>query len=233
MVLAALADAFVGTGRISKFLTAEELGDPYLINANHELALDIDGDFTWEHVGKSADESVVQPKNPSNSGALDDTSSVTKKPEVPKKSKADKGTSVLPSETKNSAVEEIKAEDEQPFMLNNLRIKVARGSFVAIVGRIGSGKVCFCPFITDGANSRQSSVMQAAIGEMRKINGHVSRLNLWCIWDPDPSNDLQVTFGGSIAYVPQSPWIRNATLRENVVFGQHDDEQKYISILAA
>lgn len=38
-------------------------------------------------------------------------------------------------------------------------------------------------------------------------------------------------FGGSIAYVPQSPWIRNATLRENVVFGQHDDEQKYISIL--
>ena len=46
-------------------------------------------------------------------------------------------------------------------------------------------------------------------------------------WYP---NVFQVTFGGSIAYVPQSPWIRNATLRENVVFGQHDDEHKYSSI---
>lgn len=29
-----------------------------------------------------------------------------------------------------------------------------------------------------------------------------------------------------MAYVPQSAWIRNATLRENILFGKEDDEKK-------
>jgi ATP-binding cassette, subfamily C (CFTR/MRP), member 1 len=33
-------------------------------------------------------------------------------------------------------------------------------------------------------------------------------------------------FGGSVAYVPQVSWIKNATLRENITFGQEDDETK-------
>jgi ABC-type transport system involved in cytochrome bd biosynthesis fused ATPase/permease subunit len=37
---------------------------------------------------------------------------------------------------------------------------------------------------------------------------------------------MKVLFGGSVSYVPQTAWIRNATLRENVVFGQEDDEQR-------
>ena len=134
-VLAALADAFVATGRITKFLTAEELGDPYLINGNHELALDVDGDFTWERVGKPSDEAEV---HSGNSGTLGDTSSMSKKT---KKNKAGKNASVRPSETKDSIIETVKADNEEPFMLNNLRLKVAKGAFVAIIGRIGSGKV--------------------------------------------------------------------------------------------
>lgn len=37
---------------------------------------------------------------------------------------------------------------------------------------------------------------------------------------------LQVVFGGSVAYVPQAAWIRNASLRENILFGKKDDEEK-------
>lgn len=36
----------------------------------------------------------------------------------------------------------------------------------------------------------------------------------------------QVTFGGNVAYVPQSPWIRNATVRENIIFGSEEDEER-------
>lgn len=39
---------------------------------------------------------------------------------------------------------------------------------------------------------------------------------------------VEVVFGGSVAYVPQTAWIRNATLRENIVFGQADDEQRLV-----
>ena len=38
---------------------------------------------------------------------------------------------------------------------------------------------------------------------------------------------LKVVFGGAVAYVPQLAWIRNATLRQNVTFGQDDDEDRW------
>lgn len=34
---------------------------------------------------------------------------------------------------------------------------------------------------------------------------------------------LQVVLGGGVAYVPQSPWIVNATVKENITFGEPED----------
>ena len=39
--------------------------------------------------------------------------------------------------------------------------------------------------------------------------------------------------GGNISYAPQIPWIRNATLRQNVVFGQQDDEVRFREVIRA
>ena len=36
-----------------------------------------------------------------------------------------------------------------------------------------------------------------------------------------------VSINGSIAYVPQKPWIINETLKENVLFESPYDEQRY------
>lgn len=38
---------------------------------------------------------------------------------------------------------------------------------------------------------------------------------------------------GSVAYVPQQAWIQNATLRENIVFGQERKEVWYQKVLEA
>ncbi len=38
---------------------------------------------------------------------------------------------------------------------------------------------------------------------------------------------------GSTAYVPQIPWIQNATLRNNIVFGRNYVHSKYDKILEA
>ncbi|EEB98382.1 hypothetical protein MPER_02118, partial [Moniliophthora perniciosa FA553] len=64
----------------------------------------------------------------------------------------------------------------------------------------------------DAVGSGKSSILQALVGEMRRTKGHV-------------------TFGGTVAYVPQIPWIRNATLKENVWFGQPEDEKKFREII--
>ena len=77
-------------------------------------------------------------------------------------------------------------------------------------------------------------MLQALIGEMRRTRGDVSLLvvscciiicpNIWC---------FQVALGGTISYAPQTSWIRNATLRQNVLFGQKDDEVKFREVIRA
>ena len=39
---------------------------------------------------------------------------------------------------------------------------------------------------------------------------------------------LKVVVSGSVAYASQAPWIRNATLRDNVLFGRPDDEERFV-----
>ena len=125
---------------------------------------------------------------------------------------------------------------EHPFELNNLKFVIPQGAFVAIIGRVGCGKVqinllaimwCGCWLFSP---SVQSSVLQALIGEMRRTRGEV--------WDPMSENvatyiipSLKVRFGGNVSYAPQVPWIRNATLRENILFGQPDDEDRFVVFL--
>ncbi|XP_067914713.1 ATP-binding cassette sub-family C member 3 isoform X1 [Heterodontus francisci] len=60
----------------------------------------------------------------------------------------------------------------------------------------------------------KSSLVSALLGEMEKLEGRVA-------------------IQGSVAYVPQQAWIRNATLKDNIVFGEPLDEQKYQQVLEA
>ena len=58
----------------------------------------------------------------------------------------------------------------------------------------------------------KSSLLLAMLGEMRRLSG-------------------RVTHGGSIAYVSQQPWIQNATVRDNILFGRPYDEARYRDVI--
>ncbi len=60
---------------------------------------------------------------------------------------------------------------------------------------------------------------------MRRVKGEVRPREL-CVSIPLISQ--QVIFGGSVAYAPQVAWIKNATLRENILFGQELDEDRSV-----
>ncbi|KAG6830040.1 hypothetical protein H0H92_002458 [Tricholoma furcatifolium] len=185
-VLSTFTDALVALRRISKFLLAEELEEQFLIDYGRKTAVSVDGDFTWEVAGK-----------PEEKHSQTDAKG-RKKGKKSKKSESVLPTSVDPASSSSLGGEDW-SEEDKPFELEGLKLKVSKGSFVAIVGRVGSGK---------------SSVLQAMIGEMRKTRGNVK-------------------FGGDIAYVPQNAWIQNATLRENVLFGQEDDEKRFRDVIRA
>lgn len=77
--------------------------------------------------------------------------------------------------------------------LENINFEAHKGDLSCVVGRVGSGK---------------SSLLQAILGDIWKING-------------------EVVVHGKIAYVAQQAWIMNASVKENIVFGHRWDPQFY------
>lgn len=134
-----VADASVALGRIGTYLTAEELADPYKIDNSSPYAISVDGDFQWETTHKAAlggpkfqggKHGQKKPKEPK-----EQSEKKTDKRGLFGKKKAD----VLPTSDKKDP-EKDKVE-EKPFQLPGLKLQIPKGAFVAIVGRVGSGKV--------------------------------------------------------------------------------------------
>lgn len=68
--------------------------------------------------------------------------------------------------------------------------------------------------ITGSVASGKSSLLSAMLGEMIKLEGDVH-------------------IYGKVAYVPQQAWVRNATIRDNVVLNKSFDDKTYHKILKA
>ncbi|KAA8540550.1 hypothetical protein F0562_024531 [Nyssa sinensis] len=90
-------------------------------------------------------------------------------------------------------------EEGLNLVLNHVTLCIPKGSFVSVIGEVGSGK---------------SSLLNSILGEMRLINGSVHS-------------------SGSIAYVPQVPWILSGTIRDNILFGKEYDPRRYSDVLQA
>ncbi|EJU00125.1 ABC transporter [Dacryopinax primogenitus] len=67
------------------------------------------------------------------------------------------------------------------------------------------GQLCA---VVGAVGSGKSSLLQGLIGEMRQTSG-------------------EVKFGGSVGYCSQTAWIQNATVRNNILFGQPFEEKRY------
>lgn len=93
-------------------------------------------------------------------------------------------------------------EAVKPFSLVDINFEIKKGELVAVIGEVGSGK---------------SSLLQAILNNMI-VKDKV-----------DDSNRIHVN--GKISYVAQIPWIQNDTLRNNIVFFNGYNEDKYNNIV--
>ncbi|KAJ1764307.1 hypothetical protein LPJ77_005646, partial [Coemansia sp. RSA 2523] len=112
------------------------------------------------------------------------------------------------------------------FKLSDITLRFPTGGMSIIVGSTGAGK---------------SSLLSALIGEMSLTQGHI---NLPTV-DPRVL-DAQLQNGKyrevielaslgtvmtDVAYVSQEAWLRNATIRENILFGEVYDADRYEEVL--
>ena len=82
------------------------------------------------------------------------------------------------------------ATNNTAFALHGINLHLQNEELILVVGRVGSGK---------------SSLLSAMLGEMEQTDEGTE----------GGGTTGTTTLSGSVAYVPQSSWILNATLKEN------------------
>ncbi|KAK5230671.1 hypothetical protein LTR47_007525 [Exophiala xenobiotica] len=112
------------------------------------------------------------------------------------------------------------AEEDQQFTLSNLNISFPKKELSVISGRTGSGK---------------SLMLASIIGEAEVLAG---TLTVPKSPPADQRHDELANKGNwiidsAIAFVAQIPWIENATIRENILFGLPLDNDRYQKVLSA
>ncbi|XP_023246264.1 multidrug resistance-associated protein 4 isoform X2 [Copidosoma floridanum] len=76
---------------------------------------------------------------------------------------------------------------------------------------VGTGKLCA---VSGKVGSGKSSLLKLMLGELQPVSGHVA-------------------VRGRVSYAGQEPWLFSGSIRENIVFGDTFDEERYIRAVEA
>ncbi|KAK3398126.1 P-loop containing nucleoside triphosphate hydrolase protein [Sordaria brevicollis] len=105
-------------------------------------------------------------------------------------------------------------DEEDRFVLRNISVTFPKGELSVISGKTGTGK---------------SLMLSAILGEVDVLEGtlFVPRAPSLADRHDDKANKDNWIIPSAIAYVAQIPWIENATIKENILFGLPFDEERY------
>ena len=113
---------------------------------------------------------------------------------------------------------DVESHEEDHFMLQHMDLAFPKHELSVIGGATGSGK---------------SLLLASLIGEADQLSGIIGR--------PDPSpgverydhmaNKSDWVLDSAMAFVAQIPWIENATIRDNILFGLPLDMGRYKKVL--
>ncbi|KAJ3272856.1 hypothetical protein HDV01_005179 [Terramyces sp. JEL0728] len=100
---------------------------------------------------------------------------------------------------------------ETAFTLRNINMEFPLNKLTSIIGATGSGK---------------TSLLETLLGELKTVNGHYSISESHLL--PDSEKEKS-----DVAYVPQTAWLMNATIRDNILYGEEYNEERYYKVVKA
>lgn len=202
MCLSSLADAINALGRIQGVLDAEVNKDEKIVDYDMKDAVVIDhASFTWDAAPPVEDAvAKLEAKLVAAQAKQDRGGRKEKKEKAKKARKGDKSGAATPLPAKTPK----KSGAVTPVAAE---VEVPKDIFKLndINVRIPEGSLTA---IVGAIGSGKSSLLQGLMGEMRRTAGSVK-------------------FNGTTSLCAQTPWIQNATVRENILFGQPWDEDRY------
>jgi len=96
------------------------------------------------------------------------------------------------------------------LVLQDINVEIKKSSFVAILGEYISFIVNNF-LILNSVGSGKSSFLYSLVGEMKY----------------DATTPPAVELNGDVSFVTQQSWILNATVKDNIIFGNEFNEKKY------
>ncbi|TQN66171.1 ABC transporter ATP-binding protein/permease VMR1, partial [Colletotrichum shisoi] len=113
------------------------------------------------------------------------------------------------------------ADEDTPqkdrFTMDEISLSFPNGAVSVISGKVGTGK---------------SLLLSAMLGEADLLSGSIRVPKEQTSKQDVPSTD-RWDIPGSIAYISQTPWLENASLRNNVLFGLPFNRERYNGVLDA
>ncbi|KAI9743583.1 MAG: hypothetical protein M1818_002898 [Claussenomyces sp. TS43310] len=110
--------------------------------------------------------------------------------------------------------DEAKTDDDDRFVLRDVNISFPVGELSVISGKTGSGK---------------SLLLASVLNEVDLLSGSIYVPRAPSAYDRHDSKVTKADWviPSSIAFVAQIPWIENATVKENILFGLPFDAERY------
>ncbi|KAJ3154901.1 hypothetical protein HK101_001591, partial [Irineochytrium annulatum] len=204
----------VSVKRIAKFLAQPELerftaADYYRTHGPNDPIMGFRSAwFQWytrESMSQDTDGPGAAVQNTASTGAKpvpDETRPLLSAPSIA--STSDATTLAAPRERDSTT-------DGSTFTLRGIDLTFPVGGLTAVCGPTGAGK---------------SSIMQALLGEMKRISGRA--------FLPDPRKAVATRLGDlttGVAYVAQTSWLQNATIKDNICFGEAYDAIRYDRVI--
>lgn len=116
----------------------------------------------------------------------------------------------------SSAASSVASTPRQKFVLTDLTLNFPEGELSLVCGKLGSGKTL---------------LLLSLLGEADVLAGQLlcprSPSNLLASYAESVITKDKWIVQGSTAYVPQAAWLRNASIRDNILFNLPYDEERY------
>jgi ABC-type multidrug transport system fused ATPase/permease subunit len=105
-------------------------------------------------------------------------------------------------------------DDSERFVLRDINVKFPQEELSVISGKTGTGK---------------SLMLAAILGEVDVLGGNLYVPKVPSLHErhDNKANKSNWIIPGAIAYVAQIPWIENASIKDNILFGLSYDEERY------
>lgn len=100
------------------------------------------------------------------------------------------------------------------FVLRAINLKIPSKGLTVISGKTGSGKSLLLTAMLGRAEKLSGTIKTPQVPPSRQRFDHKATKSNWII-------------DGATAYVAQVPWIENATVRDDILFGLPYDENRY------